>query len=1784
MDSAYAEIVERLARGETPEAVLSSLRPDGMRAALQACAVVRVFDRPTYEALLAPSVTTGDAPGFDELVTAPEVEPVPRTEGSYRLGRSVRSAHWRAWWQDEPGRPETQLPPALRALVERLVEHYRSTDQPLDLLAQLSLSRPMEAAALFTQLYREADERVDLAACQDLVDVLSDEDRNPLLPPALTELRNDRATYLKARSLWSTEYLQTGSFLEPEGTRAAYERLIAGPGPRVLQLHAPGGRGKTMELRWLISRQLVPERPDVTGPLSVRIPCAKIDFDSVDPVNTTKTPWLVLLAAAAQLNQQLPHVPFAQFLEEHGWAVPLLPRDVADPERAAAASRRLTSQHARLTTSVPKAFARGLAEAGPMPVLLVLDTLEEVHLRPHGDLRALLELLRRTLDECPTLRLVLSGRHEIRSILGPAAAALLEMAERTPEFFSPASSERYLDGLRGIDRPEVRAAIAAKAGGDPFKLSLLADLAEQRPRISPAEIDQYEADLIYLVLRVVNRIEDPAIRWLLRYGVVPRTLTVEFVRDVMQPYLRAAMAGELDLDAPDADALPAEVADDATIFPTDLLSSPDAELDLGALWEQLRRYVSRTSWVSAAPDEPTAVRFHPVVLVPMRRVLRSQPVFRHLHERAAAHYAEKARIDREHWDRWMREAVYHRFQLDGAAASPYWREALDQVEIGEPERREALAAELLEPDYVDAEGRPHDVDGSGPVVAPETVIDAHFARASALAQMARTARVSPDDQLWSRAEENLAAVEHGHRELGRQVVPEWRLAYVRAALALKDGRPESAQQQLTAALAAAPTDASEAGGDLQDLIRLRLLLADAQLARGDHAALATFRSAVRSAGGLASAARWEPPIRRRLVAALAELDWLREADAELQDLLAAGPVDAGQADAEHWTELQLLHTDIALRSGQVARAEENALRTVDSTADYRATTALVQAALAGRQVRRALDLATAAAIPADGEAAATAAGLELAGLSAGELMQFERASALLEQARSAWFGRGELECVARCYTRSAVLQMRGSGHLTLAEHHLYEADKLEVAVGSESWVERASARAELLDRQGRSADAVREVRSTLDQLRGRWTPPRRLVRTAVAALAVCGPEQRTELLDLIIDQLRLVSPPSARVVLLDELDRVRDLSDEASARRLDGIRGLLLGDDDPRLTAGDRALLALTLVELDRLTGQHAAARTALAALRPGLVTGIVHRDWWSALDRLHLPTDTAAPTAGEPAGYAAFAGFVEEFRDLPMLCAAFLVERAEAQRDGDDALTERLVHEAAGHLSTVPEQGTQWHARLQQLEGELARRRSAERAAASALSAAGSAFTALGDERRATVAPTARDRALVGLEGSRTRVQLTLDDDGLQVLTAPPADTGAVHRHGRGLPLVGALLGEGSSHSGQERFSAELVELIRMDWTAVARDLGQLMFPEPEGVGVVPPSDLRVEVGDRALGGVPWELALHPRTGTPLAVAYRTVYRAVSRVAAARDEILFVQSALNRAHGSDLVTDGDFGPLTGGVLRSYQARRGLENDGVVREAVLDALQADLAPRDRRPLVVLAQPSSARQLQGLRGKASHGLDLHRLYERSGFDVVTVEDPTPARLAAALTSAVQLGGTPALLHLSGSLRESGGGVAFTFLAGEWESEVWDGSRSHELPVTVVRQLLAELPRGGGPRPVVVLDVDRPSGATDTVVHLLLRNTFAAELFALGECAAVLATGLVSDTGYELYEQLSGLLGAGRSIGETTGVVHHMGLDPRERDLERVLPFAGAALFTHLPWLCLAPAPGGPGADR
>ena len=64
------------------------------------------------------------------------------------------------------------------------------------------------------------------------------------------------------------------------------------------------------------------------------------------------------------------------------------------------------------------AFPRILSEVAPdLPVVLILDTLEEVLLRQEIDVRHLLGRLQDLLDQCPNVRVIVAGRYRLKDRL-----------------------------------------------------------------------------------------------------------------------------------------------------------------------------------------------------------------------------------------------------------------------------------------------------------------------------------------------------------------------------------------------------------------------------------------------------------------------------------------------------------------------------------------------------------------------------------------------------------------------------------------------------------------------------------------------------------------------------------------------------------------------------------------------------------------------------------------------------------------------------------------------------------------------------------------------------------------------------------------------------------------------------------------------------------------------------------------------------------------------------------------------------------------------------------------------------------------------------------------------------------------------------------------------------------------------------------------------------------------------------------------------------------------------
>ena len=103
---------------------------------------------------------------------------------------------------------------------------------------------------------------------------------------------------------------------------------------------------------------------------------------------------------------------------------------------------------------------------------------------------------------------------------------------------------------------------------------------------------------------------------------------------------------------------------------------------------------------------------------------------------------------------------------------------------------------------------------------------------------------------------------------------------------------------------------------------------------------------------------------------------------------------------------------------------------------------------------------------------------------------------------------------------------------------------------------------------------------------------------------------------------------------------------------------------------------------------------------------------------------------------------------------------------------------------------------------------------------------------------------------------------------------------------------------------------------------------------------------------------------------------------------------------------------------------------------------------------------------------------------------------------------------------------------------------------------------------------MLDVPAPTGQREVADQLLLRNCFAADLFALGGSRAVVATGLADRKTADLVQDvlLEGLAG-GEAIGHVVQRMRQQAPASGFDRFESAVPYAGTALWSNDPSLRL-----------
>lgn len=1515
------EVTRLLQSGQSLAEVRRQLLPEPWQRALRACAVAEVFTADLFDSVLRDHAQP-EAPSLADLEDRRLVEPVPGDPPSWRVPREDVPG-WMADWTT--GRSGTEPTPQLVEVESQLARWHEQHGDRNERLRHLMIADLPQATSLFLKMFGDADDRRDFACCQDLLDILGDPNRITLAGPTVSELRLDRAGYLRSRLYWSTDYSRSAQFLMPPGLVERTDRLLSGSGPPVWQLYAPGGTGKTMQLQWLVARRC--------ATAAVDIPCARIDFDVIDPVNVARHPWLLLLEAADQFERRWPRRVFER-LDSYAPYRTLSRRMTSELTREAAAGLAgLRSED--VERRVTEIFVRRFNGAsGGRPIVLIVDTLEEVMLGSGQEPDRLLQLLARLVRDCPDLRLVLAGRYDLRERAPEAMADLgpTESVELTD--FTREQASAYLGDIRGIADAALRDVVMARTGGQPFLVALYGDVIEEHPDISPADLArQGEPATQLLIDRVIRRVADPDVRWLVRYGVVPRRLRYDDVATVMWPFVVRGRAGPSDSDDPRQDRHHLSGNEDVFPFGT----PPQEEAERAAVWNRLLSYAARPSWVSPA-DDGQSVLFHPNVRAPMRDLISQQPVFRELHEAFRCRFENLAEANPAAAPAYLREAIYHRIQMADPGIADFWRAQIIRYrDSGDLDAMDDIAGELLREDYTE-NGLPQLRSDGQPVLPYELLIEALVLQGYVAAERARAVLAEASDPLWSAVQRSLASAafvrDHapGHPGVSSMEVA------LQAALLIMAAQPAQAIDLAERALVGASS-----GGRI-DLLRV---LADAQFATGDPSAEPSYRSAFDLAAAQGRADQQD-------VIALA-LASLYEAQghldrgikwAERPPTARAGPFTATErALLQGRLLIECYVPAAALRS--LAEVHIQGPTAIAEIARLRAHAYL----MLGREdaALGELDAAAEAAERMPGAARYThlAQTHQLRAVVLGGLLAVEEAEDSFQLATSLWaqigFSDGHPEC-SYLYRSFLIRHVGDLAAAALIPRPPMGADS-ELAL---HWDEQT---AELHAAQ---ATTPRRDRGSESDLAG--LPPRQVARIIAARLARSWPLYRDQVPELAA-ALEMIHPVSARLLVLDELRRC----EQADPEDIRFLREVLSAEPDAVPDDDDAALQHGLLAELERLGGQRASAHSELVKAEAGVPSGhpgmlLGRWRYLQARSRAQAPIDPLRATE-----------LLSLAPDRPLLRAAIMFVLATAPASRLSAERRRELLERAVEYAEAIDRPTRWGADIFWAAGERF-------GGMSMLAMSADIDEQLGRQPRLHGAdePGGEGEEAAPDERGRPSLRILADRPGERAIALPPQGVEPANLEG-------------------------LQRRIVTEWPSLARGLGRALFGDSSVPDRPPPelTALRLESADVTTHALPWELAVPPSYATESRndrwrqVAYRSV-----PAAAARIDTRWLQRALCSV-GLDQPIDGVVGPLTLDALHRLAPEAQFPLAALVRTELAQRVRP--AFRRPRPVVVVLRPEAAVESK-ITSHWDSGFDAAHLYAAAGFrvqDVTSLADVAPA---------------------------------------------------------------------------------------------------------------------------------------------------------------------------------------------
>jgi Cdc6-like AAA superfamily ATPase len=396
-----------------------------------------------------------------------------------------------------------------------------------------------------------------------------------------------------------------------------------------LVIYGPGGMGKSTLLAKFILEHTASEGP--------RIPFIYLDCDRRGLV--AEEPLTLLLEGVRQLGVQFPKFARASRDISGGWQHELA------ASRQNADADDVSAQTAHDRTDFLHSFALFVEELGlqDAPLLLVVDTFEEIQYRGRAYVKELWNVFEEVQLQVPRLRTVVSGRARVGDDLPCEYLALDSLDAESAASFLEAN---------GITDPDAARSIARQMRRNPLSLKLAVQVLRFEPGLSSESLAgagnafwrRLDDNLIQgqLYRRILSHISRDDVRRLAHPGLILRRITPDIIQQVL--------------------AKPCGV---------DVSSTAQAD----ELFDALAREVSLVAVTSRSDRE---VRHRADVRRVMIELLRKSEKERvaEIERAAVAYYEKRSATDPEE----RAEEIYHRLGLGQPAAEviPRWMPGVEE--------------------------------------------------------------------------------------------------------------------------------------------------------------------------------------------------------------------------------------------------------------------------------------------------------------------------------------------------------------------------------------------------------------------------------------------------------------------------------------------------------------------------------------------------------------------------------------------------------------------------------------------------------------------------------------------------------------------------------------------------------------------------------------------------------------------------------------------------------------------------------------------------------------------------------------------------------------------------------------------------------------------------------------------------------------------------------------------------------------------------------------------------